>query len=107
MTKQVAAVFEQGVLRPLEPFHFAEREHLFLTVSDLPTPTMVRVKERTWLDRNGVDYAGQWVALQNDTLLSHGANAIEVQEKAWSRGVEAPFLIHIPPAEPELPLGGW
>ena len=68
---------------------------------------MKRVKERTWLDRNAVDYAGRWVALHNDTLLSHGANAREVLEKAWSQGVEAPYLIHIPPAEVELPFGGW
>ena len=34
MTKQVEAVFEQGVLRPLEPLPFSEKEHLFLTVSD-------------------------------------------------------------------------
>lgn len=81
--------------------------HARVLESKQMTKLVDRAKERIWLDRNGVDYAGQWVALHNDTLLSHGANASEVLEKAWSQGVEAPFLIHVPPAEPEIPFGGW
>ena len=107
MTKQVEAVFEQGVLRPLEPLPFAEKDHLFLTVSDRPNPSSDRAKERTWLDRHAMDYSGQWVALHEDALLSHGSDASEVLQQAWNRGVEVPFLIHVPPAEPELPFGGW
>ena len=107
MTKQVEAVFEQGVLRPLEPLPFSEKEHLFLTVSDLPRPTADRAKEHLWLDANSTRYQGQWVALHNETLLSYGSNAREVLENAWSQGVEAPSLIHIPLAGPDLPFGGW
>ena len=107
MTKEVEAVFEQGVLRPLEPLPFAEKEHLFLTVRDQPRPQSDRARERSWLDCHAIDYAGQWVALHEDILLSHGANASEVLEQAWNQGVEAPFLIHIPSTEPDLPFGGW
>ena len=107
MIKQVEAVFENGVLRPLEPLPFAEKERLFLTVSDQPKPASDRTKEHTWLEGHAAEYAGQWVALHEDALLSHGENASEVLERAWSQGVEVPLLIHVPPAEPELAFGGW
>lgn len=107
MTKQVEAVFEQGILRPLEPLPFAEKEHLFLIVSDQPKPSSERAKERSWLDIHAVEYAGQWVALHEDILLSHGIHSKEVLEMAWSQGVEVPYLIHVPSCEPKLPFGGW
>ena len=107
MIKQVEAVFEQGVLRPLEALPFDEKQRLFLTVSDQPRTTSHRAKERTWLESHAGEYAGEWIALHEDTLLSHGANASEVLERAWSQGVEAPLLLHVPPAEPELAFGGW
>lgn len=107
MMKHVEAVFEHGVLRPLEPLPFADKERLFLTVSDQPKPPGDRAKERTWLDCHAREYAGQWVAVHEDLLLSHGENATEVLEQAWSQGVETPFLIHVPPVERDLPFGGW
>ena len=107
MTKQVEAVFEHGVLRPLEPLPFADNERLLLTVSDLPKATGNRVQELGWLALHAIEYADQWVALHEDKLLSHGSNGAEVLERAWKQGVEVPYLIHVPPEEPELPFGGW
>ena len=66
MTKQVEAVFEHGVLRPLEPLPFADNERLLLTVSDLPKATGNRVKELGWLALHAIEYADQWVALHED-----------------------------------------
>jgi hypothetical protein len=37
MTKQLQVVVEAGVLRPLEPLPFAERQHLLVTVTDETT----------------------------------------------------------------------
>ncbi len=58
MTKQVEVVFEQGVLRPPGSTSFSEKEHLFITVSDLPKPTTDRAKEQFWLDANSTRYQG-------------------------------------------------
>ena len=107
MTKQVEAILEHGLLRPLEPLPFADNERLLLTVSDLPKTTSDRARERSWLDLHAIEYADQWVALHEDKLLSHGSNGAEVLEQAWKQGVDVPFLIHVPPVEPELPFAGW
>jgi predicted DNA-binding antitoxin AbrB/MazE fold protein len=34
MTKQVEAVYENGVLRPLEPLHLSEHQHVTVVISD-------------------------------------------------------------------------
>ena len=107
MTKQVEAILEHGLLRPLEPLPFADNERLLLTVSDQPKPSINRTRESNWLELHAIEYADQWVALHEDKLLSYGPNGVEVLERAWSQGVKTPFLIHVPPVEPELPFAGW
>jgi len=63
-------------------------------------------KEMQWLVEHRHEYAGQWVALDGDKLLSHGADAHEVFEAARRTGVKLPLFVHIEPAD-ELPFGGW
>jgi predicted DNA-binding antitoxin AbrB/MazE fold protein len=109
MTKQLEVVYESGVLRPLEPLPFAERQRLVVTVTDelCPTPTFnPRRREREWLELNGPSYAGQWVAVEGDQLVSHGENAMAVLQQARAAGVQHPLLMQIP-KEPPLPFGGW
>lgn len=65
-----------------------------------------RSLEMQWVAEHGKEYAGQWVALDRDRLLSHGTNAREVFAIARNSGVEAPFFAHLE-AEDELPFGGW
>jgi predicted DNA-binding antitoxin AbrB/MazE fold protein len=36
MTRQVEAVFREGVLRPVEPLVLAENEHVLVTISNIP-----------------------------------------------------------------------
>ena len=109
MTKQVEVVYEGGVLRPLEPLPFAEQQHLIVTVTDqTPSgqPFNAREHEQEWLRAHAGEFAGHWVALDGDRLLSHGENGREVLEQAWRQGVEEPLVVRIP-NEPELPFGGW
>jgi predicted DNA-binding antitoxin AbrB/MazE fold protein len=47
MLKEVEAIYEKGVLRPLEPLPLSEREHVKLTVS--------RSLENDWLDIEVMD----------------------------------------------------
>jgi hypothetical protein len=61
-------------------------------------------KAKEWLAANGKKYMNQWVCLEGDKLIAHGADALEVHKKAVAAGVESPFLHHI---VEELPWGGW
>jgi predicted DNA-binding antitoxin AbrB/MazE fold protein len=109
MTKQLEVVYESGVLRPLEPLPFAEQQHLVVTVSDelRPKPPFNdRRREREWLELNGPSYAGQWVAVEGDQLISQGDSAKAVLQQARAKGVPNPIVMHIP-KEPPLPFGGW
>ena len=65
-----------------------------------------RSREMRWLKEHRSEYAGQWVALDGDRLLSHGTDAHEVFAAARESGVEAPFFAHLEP-EDALPFGGW
>jgi predicted DNA-binding antitoxin AbrB/MazE fold protein len=109
MTRQLEVVYESGVLRPLEPLPFAEQQHLVVTVTDELRPTQpfnARQREREWLHLNGPHYAGQWVAIEGDKLVSHGEDAKAVLQQARAAGVQHPLVMHIP-KEPPLPFGGW
>lgn len=47
MVNSVEAVFENGVLRPLEPLHLGEQEHVRIAVS--------RASDEDWLDSEFMD----------------------------------------------------
>jgi hypothetical protein len=109
VTKQLEVVVEAGVLRPLEPLPFAEQQHLMVTVTDevVTRPAFNRRdREFSWLQQNKEAFAGQWVALDGDTLIAQGSDGCEVTQRAWQQGVKEPFVARIPD-EPELPFGGW
>ncbi|HXB68801.1 MAG TPA: antitoxin AF2212-like protein [Candidatus Acidoferrales bacterium] len=108
MTRQVEAVFEQGVLRPLEPLSLPEQQHVFVTITDVPVKGTggSRQAEMAWLDAHGHEYLGQWVALQGDVLLSHGSNARAVRDEARQKGIQFPLLFHVP-EDFGQPKAGW
>lgn len=108
MVQQLEAVFEDGILRPLEPLSLDEKQHVLLTITDIPAACRVseRKAEQEWLRLHSGEYSGQWVALNGDVLLSHGANARAVRDEARAKGVHLPLLVHIPD-EPGQPSAGW
>ena len=108
MTQQVEAVFEEGVLRPLEPISLSEHQVVLLTISDVPQPAAInhRHAEQQWLKDHSNEYRGPWVALNGDSLISHGDSARFVREQARKKGVGQPLLVHIA-EEPEQPSAGW
>lgn len=107
MTRQLEAVFTQGVLRPVEPLSLTENQHVIVTISDVPTPviSLSRDEELNWLQLHQNEYRGQWVALQGSELLSFGAKAIAVREAAGEKGFDRPLMIRVP-HEPDLPSAG-
>jgi hypothetical protein len=61
-------------------------------------------KARKWLNENSEKYMNQWVCLEGDKLIAHGADALEVHRKGKEAGIEIPFVHHI---VPEVDWGGW
>ena len=62
-------------------------------------------KTEKWLEVNRDKYMNQWVCLEGDLLIAHGADALEVSRKAKEAGIEIPFMEHI--VEEKYPFGGW
>ena len=113
MVRQLEAVFEGGVLRPIEPLALPEHQRVRLTLDDqaMPQngdacPVSARREEFLWLANESGPYAGQWVALEGNRLVAHGTELATVSAAARAAGVDRPLLTHLPP-EGELPFGGW
>ena len=51
MTKQVDAVFENGMLRPLEPLQLAEHQHVTITISDIADDPLTSMIDHDFLER--------------------------------------------------------
>lgn len=98
MVHRLEAVFEGGVLRPLEPLPLKENQRVLLTVTDTPSGAedFTRKAEMAWLHQHEHLYPGQWVALHGSILLSHGSDAHAVRDQARQKGIMHPLLVHIP-----------
>jgi Family of unknown function (DUF5678) len=48
-----------------------------------------------WLSEHKNEYAGQWVALDGNRLIGHGASAKEVYALADAAGVENPLVTRV------------
>ena len=60
---------------------------------------------RRWMTAHRHEYAGQWVALDGDRLIAHGANPNEVFASARADGAYLPLVTFIPPVD-ALPFAG-
>lgn len=101
MPRKLHVIFENGVLRPLEPVPFADRQELMVTVSE----SVVSPGQR-WLKENGSKFVDEWVALDGDQLISHGFDAKAVYDEARAAGVVRPYFVRVT-APDDLPWGGW
>lgn len=63
-------------------------------------------RELRWIEEHRSEYAGQWVAVRGDRLLSSGPNGKEVYDAARAAGDKSPFVTRIEPTD-ELPFRGW
>jgi|HubBroStandDraft_4_1064222.scaffolds.fasta_scaffold578571_1 predicted DNA-binding antitoxin AbrB/MazE fold protein len=108
MVRELEAVYENGLLRPLEPLSLVEKQRVHVTITDLPPLEAInhRNAEQDWLAAHEHEYAGKWVALDGDILLSHGPDARAVRDEARRRGVYLPLLVHVP-EEPDQPSAFW
>lgn len=113
MVRRLEAVYEQGILRPLEPLSLPEHQRVRLTLEDQAEAQNGNIpfindrrEEFLWLANESGPYSGQWVALDGSRLVAHGPELATVSAAARAAGVTRPLLTHLPP-EGELPFGGW
>lgn len=64
-----------------------------------------REREMRWLSEHEAEYAGQWLALDGDRLISRGEDMKAVFAEAQTLGVENPFMAYAESNEPAM--GGW
>ena len=116
MKRHIHVVYENGVLRPLEPVNFAERQEFVVIVSDeesvaiveqsAPRTYSTRSVEQRWIREHRSEYLDQWVVVEGDRLVSHGMDAKAVYKQAREAGIYTPFLVQVTMPD-ELPWGGW
>lgn len=63
-------------------------------------------RELLWIEEPRREYAGQWVAVRGDRLLSSRPDGREVYRAARAGGDERPFVNRVEPAD-NLPFAGW
>jgi hypothetical protein len=63
-------------------------------------------QERAWIEAHREQYLNQWVALDGNRLIAHGADAKQVYDEAREQGITSPYLERISPKQ-EAYIGGW
>jgi len=114
MVREVDAIFEDGILRPLEPLALQEKQLVHLTVEDgrpetnsgLKSFSLDRSAEMAWLSTESSAYVGQYVALKGSRLVAHGPTLESVFEAADEAGVDRPLFVRVPMPN-EASFGGW
>jgi predicted DNA-binding antitoxin AbrB/MazE fold protein len=104
MARQLEAVYEQGILRPLEPLVLAEHQRVQLSIEERPErhgnetipPVNERREEIKWLAKEAAPYAGEWVALDGYCLVAHGERLAAVRTSAQAAGVIEPLFARVP-----------
>lgn len=92
-----------------EPTAMLRRASTPNRVSDLVVPRQInpsndrsspRSREMGFLTKNPqafADYIGEWVVLENETIIAHGADLAEVVAKAKKAGIKTPFAFRVQP----------
>ena len=85
MTRQVEAVYENGVLRPLEPLSLAEHQHVTVTVTDVSDDPL-----RSHLDLEYMDRVKKEVAVMDRIPTLEEIRAIGSKDPtSWSEAIVA------------------
>jgi predicted DNA-binding antitoxin AbrB/MazE fold protein len=101
------AIFEHGVLRPLTQLDLIEGQRVQIAVSDKTSLAVTdttslnenacsRRAEQEWFGAHGADYLGEWLALQGNQMISHGADLLAVRDEARAKGVQHPLFVRVP-----------
>jgi hypothetical protein len=64
-------------------------------------------REMAWAANPDLQYVNEWVALEGDQVIAHGADAKVVYEFARAKGISAPFMFFVEERESIPFVGGW
>lgn len=70
-------------------------------------PPRHRATEIAWTRRPDARYRGEWVALEGEAVVAHGADNRAVYESARLQGFESPFLFFVDEPDASPAAGGW
>jgi predicted DNA-binding antitoxin AbrB/MazE fold protein len=85
MTQQVEAVYENGVLRPLEPLHLSEHQHVTVVISESHATA-----ERSHLDTDYLAAArAEVAAMSRIPTLEEIHNVTSKDSGSWAEAVRA------------------
>lgn len=112
-----ARVEPDGSIHLLESVRFAQAVEVDVVLpedavieSQTDTAPMVladvRARRLAWIKANREQYAGLYVALDEDRLIAAGKTLSEAARKAKQAGVLKPFLVRLT-SETEVVFGGW
>jgi lactam utilization protein B len=80
----------------------ADRELQAKLTRDKPS---ARDRERAWCMANQDllrSYAGQWVVLEGEEIITHGTNPRQLIETARAKEVGTPFVFHVEEPRPDV-----
>ncbi len=103
--KQQIILLDEDSKKDLADFLAEELESKKESVS-LPIADEVYKSQIEWLKENREKYAGKYVALSGNELVSEGKTLREAHEKAKEKGFQNPFLTFVY-SENDVPFGGW
>lgn len=89
--------FSAGVFPVPGPELPVVRERHFLGQPRLVT-TGYRIREIEWRRNHAEDLralAGQWVALEEENIVAHGRDALEVVRETRARGIKKPYIFYV------------
>lgn len=70
-------------------------------------PAVDRTRELAWLEIHRIEYAGQWVVLDEGRLLGSGSDPRPLLAEARAAGSARALVLRVPEAEAEPFTGGW
>lgn len=70
-------------------------------------PAVDRTRDLAWLEEHRVEYAGQWVVLEEGRLLGNGSDPRTLLAKARAAGSERALVLRVLEADAEPFTGGW
>ncbi|MDX2029886.1 MAG: DUF5678 domain-containing protein [Blastocatellia bacterium] len=71
-----------------------------------PVESKDRTRENLWLAEHQHSYVGEWIAIEGDQLIAHGADADGVFQAAEASGVDRPLVIYVDALD-DPPFAGW
>ena len=109
MRSIAATILDPTHLELSEPLSARSGSQVEVTVHDtssaetVPRKLRHREREHAWRRTHGDvlrAYTGQWLVLEGEEIVAHGADPSELVRKARARGIRSPFVFFVEPSEP-------